>query len=124
LSGFLAGLALLLAVIGLYGVMSLAVTARTSEIGLRMALGAQRGNVIGMILRRVLSTTAVGLAVGVAASLGLSRLVQSMVFGLPVRDPGTLILAAAVLLAAALVAGYLPARNAAGIDPIAALRVD
>jgi ABC-type antimicrobial peptide transport system permease subunit len=77
-----------------------------------------------MILRRVLWTTAVGLAVGVPASLGLSRLVQSMVFGLPVRDPGTLILAAAVLLAAALVAGYLPARYAAGIDPIAALRID
>jgi len=122
LSGFFGVLALLLAVIGLYGVMTLAVTARTSEIGVRMALGAQRGDVIGMILRQVLITTAAGLAVGVPATLGASRFVQSMIFGLPARDPGTLALAAAVLVGAALMAGYLPARHASRIDPMSALR--
>jgi predicted permease len=122
LSGFFGALAVLLAVIGLYGVMTLAVTARTSEIGVRMALGAQRGDVIGMILRQVLITTAVGLAVGVPVTLATSKYVQSMVFGLPARDPATLALAASVLVAAALVAGYLPARYASRIDPMSALR--
>jgi predicted permease len=122
LSAFFGALAMLLASIGLYGVMSLAVTARTSEIGVRMALGAQRADVVVMILRQVLLTAGIGLAVGIPVTLGASRFVQSMIYGLPARDPGTLVLASAVLLAAALLAGYLPARYASRIDPIAALR--
>jgi hypothetical protein len=122
LSAFFGALAMLLAAIGLYGVMSLAVTARTSEIGVRMALGAQRVDVVVMILRQVVRTTGIGLAVGIPVTLGASRFVQSMIYGLPARDPGTLVFASAVLLAAALLAGYLPARYASRIDPIAALR--
>ena len=122
LAGFFGGLAMLLAAIGLYGVMSLAVTARTAEIGVRMALGARRGDVVVMVLRQVLMTSFLGLAVGMPVALGAARFIESMIYGLPARDPGTLAVAAAILLAAALAAGYLPARYAARIDPMQALR--
>jgi macrolide transport system ATP-binding/permease protein len=115
-------LALLMACVGLYGTMSYSVARQVGEIGIRMALGAQRGAVIWMVLRRVLLLAAVGLAISVPAALSASRLVKSFLFGTQPNDPGTLALAGAVLLSAAILAGYAPARRASRIDPLAALR--
>ncbi len=115
-------LALLIACVGLYGTMSYNVARQTSEIGIRMALGAQPGAVVWMVLRRVLMLAAVGLAVSVPAALIASRLVKSFLFETRPNDPGTLALAGVVLLGAAIVAGYAPARRASRIDPLAALR--
>jgi macrolide transport system ATP-binding/permease protein len=120
-TGF-AVLALLIACVGLYGTMSYTVARQVGEIGIRMALGAQRGAVVWMVLRRVLLLTAVGLAISVPAALSASRLVKSFLFGTQPNDPGTLALAAVVLLSAAILAGYAPARRASRIDPLAALR--
>ena len=120
-TGF-AVLALLIACVGLYGTMSYSVARQVSEIGIRMALGAQRGAVVWMVLRRVLLLAAVGLAISVPAALGASRLVKSFLFGTQPNDPGTLALAGVVLLSAAILAGYAPARRASRIDPVAALR--
>jgi macrolide transport system ATP-binding/permease protein len=120
-TGF-AVLALVISSVGLYGTMSYAVTRRTGEIGVRMALGAQRGVVVRMILRQVLVLAAVGLAVGLPAALGASRLVESFLFGTKANDPLALTLAVAILLSAALLAGYVPARKASRIDPMIALR--
>jgi putative ABC transport system permease protein len=117
-------LALLLAAIGLYGVMSYSVAKRTGEIGVRMALGASQRSVASMILREIVTLVAVGSALGVAGALALGRFVEALVFGLAPRDPLTLAAAVAVLLIVALIAGYLPARRAAGIDPIVALRTE
>ena len=102
--------------------MSYSVARQVGEIGIRMALGAQRGAVVWMVLRRVLLLALVGLAVSVPAALIASRLVKSFLFETEPNDPGTLAVAGAVLLAAALVAGYAPARRASRIDPLAALR--
>ena len=115
-------LALLIACVGLYATMAYAVARRTGEIGLRMALGARRGVVIWMVLREVCLLAAVGLALGVPAALGSSRLVASFLFGMQPNDPRALALAAATLLSAVLVAGYGPARRASRVDPIIALR--
>ena len=115
-------LALLMACVGLYGTMSYHVARQVSEIGIRMALGAQRGAVVWMVLRRVLLLAAVGLAISVPAALSASRLVESFLFETRPNDPGTLALAGAVLLGAAILAGYAPARRASRIDPLAALR--
>jgi predicted permease len=117
-------LALLLACIGLYGVLSYAVTQRTNEIGIRMALGAQRGNVIGMILRETSLLIAIGLAVGVPASLASARLIQSKLYGLKPADPLTLFAALAIMIAVSIVSGYLPARRASKVDPLIALRYE
>jgi predicted permease len=122
-TGF-AVLALLMACVGLYGTMSYTVARQTGEIGIRMALGAQRGAVVWMVLRRVLLLAGVGLAISVPAALGASRLVKSFLFETQPNDPGTLALAGAVLVAAAILAGYAPARRASRIDPLAALRHD
>lgn len=115
-------LALLTACVGLYGTMSYTVARQVGEIGLRMALGAQRGTVIWMVLRRVLLLAAVGLTMGVPAALGAFRLVKSLLFETHPNDPATLVLAGVVLLSAAILAGYAPARRASRIDPLAALR--
>jgi macrolide transport system ATP-binding/permease protein len=120
-TGF-AVLALLTACVGLYGTMSYSVARQTGEIGIRMALGAQRGAVVWMVLRRVLLLAAVGLAISVPAALSASRLVESFLFETQPNDPGTLALAGVVLLSAAILAGYAPARRASRIDPLAALR--
>ena len=120
-TGF-AVLALLMACVGLYGTMSYSVARQTGEIGIRMALGAQRGAMVWMILRRVLLLAAAGLAISVPAALSASRLVKSFLFETRPNDPGTLVLASAVLVVAAILAGYAPARRASRIDPLAALR--
>ena len=115
-------LALLTACVGLYGTMSYNVARQVGEIGIRMALGAQRGTVVWMVLRRVLLLAAVGLAISVPAVLSGFRLVKSFLFETQPNDPGTLALAGVVLLGAAILAGYAPARRASRIDPLAALR--
>ena len=120
-TGF-AVLALLTACVGLYGTVSYNVERQVGEIGTRMALGAQRGAVIWMVLRRVLLLAGVGLAISVPAALGAFRLVKSFLFETQPNDPGTLALAGVVLLSAAILAGYAPARRASRIDPLAALR--
>jgi macrolide transport system ATP-binding/permease protein len=115
-------LALAIACVGLYGTMSYTVARRTGEIGIRMALGAQRGTVVWMMLREVVILAAVGLAISVPAALGASTLVESFLFGIKPNDPRSLAAAVLILLAAALVAGYVPARKASRIDPVIALR--
>lgn len=120
-TGF-AVLALLMACVGLYGTMSYGVAQEVGEIGIRMALGARRGTVIWMVLRRGLLLAVVGLAISVPAALGAFRLVKSFLFGTQPNDPGTLALAGLVLLSAALMASYAPARLTSRIDPLAALR--
>jgi predicted permease len=124
LSTVFGALALLLAAIGLYGVMSYSVARRTGEIGVRMALGASQRSVATMILREIVMLVAVGSVLGAAGALGLARFVETLIFGLAPRDPFTLIAAVLVLIAVALVSGYLPARRAARIDPIVALRAE
>jgi len=115
-------LALVIACVGLYGAVSYNVARRTSEIGIRMALGAQRARVVGLILRDVLVLAVAGLAIGLATALSTSKFVASFLYGIKPNDPKALILAVITLLAAALLAGYVPARKAARIDPMTALR--
>jgi ABC-type antimicrobial peptide transport system permease subunit len=115
-------LATLLASIGLYGITAFSVTRRTQEIGIRMALGAARGNVLGLVMREVLILAAAGLTVGVTASLALGRLIESQLFQMRANDAAVTIGAMAVVLSVSLLAGYLPARRATRIDPMQALR--
>jgi putative ABC transport system permease protein len=122
LSGFFGGLALLLAAIGLYGVMSYSVARRRNEIGIRMALGAEPGKVMRLVLWNVALVTAVGLAIGAAVSIGTGRFVNTLLFGLVASDATMIVIAGLTLGSAAIVAGYLPARRAARVDPMAALR--
>jgi predicted permease len=122
LSAFFGLLAMVLAAIGLYGVMSYGVSRRTNEIGIRMALGARGTTVIGMILREVLVLISAGLILGIAIAAASTRFINSLLYGLSPTDPAMFSAAAAVLLMAGVLAGYLPARRAARIDPMAALR--
>lgn len=124
LSSFFAALALLLASIGLYGLMSYGVTRRTREIGVRVALGAQQGTVRWMILRETLTLALFGVAIGIPSGLAASRFIASMLFGLSPGDLSTIVTACLLLLAVAFVAGYLPARRASATDPIVALRTE
>ena len=117
-------LALLLSAVGLYGVLAYSVARRTSEIGIRMALGAMPGQVTWSVLRQTLWLVAIGLAAGVPASIFLARLVEKMFYGVTPTDVVTQAGAAALLAAVALVASYLPARRAGRIDPLAALRYE
>src|SRR4029453_5078728 len=113
-------LALVIASVGLYGTMAYGVARRTSEIGLRMALGAGRGAVIWMVLREVCVLAAIGLAIGVPTAFGTSRLIESFLFEMQPNDPRAWTLAAVILVTAALVAGYGPARRASRVDPMIA----
>jgi predicted permease len=115
-------LALTIACVGLYGTVAYNVARRTSEIGIRMALGAQRGELVWLVLREVLMLAGFGVAVSVPTALTASKLVESFLFGMKRNDPWALATAVATLFAAALVAGYLPARRASSIDPMVALR--
>ena len=115
-------LALVIAGVGLYGTMAYAVERRTKEIGVRMALGARRGNVIWMVLREVCVLAALGLAISLPIALGTSRLIESFLFEMKSNDPRAIALAVATLVSAALVAGYGPARRASRVDPMIALR--
>jgi len=124
LSVFFAGLALLLACIGLYGVMSYTVAGRTREIGLRMALGAGRGQVIQLVLQEGLLLVAAGLVVGIPLSLGSSRLLHSFLFGLKATDPLSLIAVVLLLGIVAALAAFIPARRASKVDPMVALRYE
>jgi putative ABC transport system permease protein len=121
IAGF-AGIGLVLAMVGVFSVMAYAVSVRRREIGIRMALGAQRGQILGMVLRKGLALVAAGIAIGLAASLGLTRLLSSQLWGVSANDPWTLAAVTAVLAATTLTACWLPARRAAKVDPMLALR--
>ena len=124
LCGFFGGLAVLLAAVGLYGVISYTVAQRTNEIGVRMALGSQRAGVIRLILGEVAILIVIGLAVGMALTLAGSKAAGSLLFGLKARDPLTLALAVFILAAIGLASSFLPARRASRLDPMAALRYE
>ena len=122
LSGFFGFLAAVLATVGLYGVMSYIVVQRTNEIGIRMTLGADRREIVAMIVREAGALLVAGLSVGLALSLGAGIAAGSLLFGLKPYDPVTLALAAALLATVAVAASYLPARRASKLDPMVALR--
>jgi putative ABC transport system permease protein len=122
LLGVFAGVALLLAAIGLYGVMAYNVSQRTPEIGIKMALGARRGDVVGEILRHGAILAALGIAAGIGVAQPLARLLKTLLFGVPVWDAGTYAVVLPVLFAVALLATVLPARRASRIDPVQAMR--
>ena len=117
-------LASLLAAVGLYGVMAYVVARRTREIGIRMALGATRQSVAWMILREILGMLAAGLVIGLIAAYGIGRVIESQLFGVKASDPFVFFIAAGLLVAVALLAGWLPSRKAAGVDPMVALRYE
>jgi predicted permease len=124
LSGVFGFLATLLAVIGLYGVMAYTVARRTREIGIRMALGAFQGDVVWMVMREVLILVGIGIAVGLGASIALSKLIQKQLYGVTGQDPGTIVLAGVLLAAVACAAGLIPAIRASRIDAMRALRYE
>ena len=124
LAGVFAGAALTLAAVGIYGLLAFAVARRTQEIGVRVALGAQRGDVLRLILGEGARLAAIGVAVGIGVSLAVTRLMSSLLFGVEATDPMTYAAVAVLLAAVALFASYVPARRAMRVDPIVALRYE
>jgi predicted permease len=124
LSSFFGFFALLLASLGLYGVMAYSVARRTREIGIRMALGAQAGNVLRLVLTETLFLVLIGIALGLPAALAATRLTEGLLFGLTATDPFTIALATLVMITVASLAGWIPASRAARVDPMVALRCE
>jgi ABC-type antimicrobial peptide transport system permease subunit len=124
LSGFFGLLALVLASVGLYGILSYGVASRTNEIGIRMALGAQAGSVRWLIVREALFLVVAGVIVGVPLIVAVTRLASTLLFGLTPTDPLSLLSAALLMIAVSLLAGYLPSRRATRVDPLVALRCE
>jgi putative ABC transport system permease protein len=124
LFGSFAGVALLLAGLGIYGVMAFVVEQRTHEIGLRMALGADRNQVVGLVLKEGMALAGAGLAIGLLGAWGVGRAMQSLLYGIGALDVRAFSAVAAVLLASALAACAVPALRATSVDPIAALRIE
>ncbi|HYL64079.1 MAG TPA: FtsX-like permease family protein, partial [Candidatus Methylomirabilis sp.] len=124
LSSFFALLALVLACIGLYGLLAYEVARRTREIGIRLALGAQRSNVVRLVVRQALTLMVVGATIGIGASLGVTRFMASMLFGVSPNDPVTIVGVTILLAGVALAACYIPARRAMRVDPMVALRYE
>ena len=117
-------MALALGIIGIYGVISYAVSQRTREIGIRMALGAEKGKLTWMFVRAALVLTGIGITVGLAAAAGLARLMQSLLFAVSPLDPISFATVPIVLAAAGALASYLPARRTASVNPVVALRTE
>jgi ABC-type antimicrobial peptide transport system permease subunit len=124
LSSSFAGIALVLACVGLYGTLSYMVARRTNEIGVRMALGAQRANILEMVMRDGWKMALLGIAMGVPLTLAAAKLVESRVYGISPRDPLSLALGAALVLSIALIVGLLPAWRASRVDPMVALKYE
>jgi len=124
LTAFFGLLALLLAAVGLYGVLAYGVSQRTNEIGIRMALGAEPARVLGSVFGNAMRWVGTGIVIGLAAALGASRFLSSLLFGLDPIDPATLLLTTAVLVAVAVLAAFVPARRASRLDPVRALRYE
>ena len=118
------GMALLLGVVGLYGVIAYSVSQRTREIGIRMALGAGKSDVLKMVISQGIKLVLIGVAVGLAGALGLTRFLSGLLYGVKPGDPLTLVAVSALLMAVAFLASYIPARQAAKVDPMAALKQD
>jgi putative ABC transport system permease protein len=124
LLGVFAAIALLLAAIGIYGVMAYSVAQRTREIGIRMALGASRADVLRMVGHRGLMLAIVGVALGLSGALGLTRFMKSLLFGVSPADPETLTAVCALLIGVTIAACYIPARRATKVEPVEALRYE
>ncbi len=124
LSSFFGGLAVLLACVGLYGLMAYAVSQRTHEIGIRMALGAKKSDVLRMVVGNGLKLTLVGIAVGATGAFALTRFLSSLLYGINARDPLTFIAVSLILISVALLACYIPARRATKVDPMVAIRYE
>jgi ABC-type antimicrobial peptide transport system permease subunit len=124
LSAGFGAIALLLACVGIYGVVAYSVARRTAEIGIRVAMGARYGDIVRLALRRTMILVAAGTAIGVAGALAVTKFLGSMLYNVEPRDPVTFAAGAVLLLLTAFVAGYLPARRAARIDPMTALRCE
>ena len=124
LAAFFAVLALLLACIGLYGVMAYRAATRTREIGIRLAIGARQQSVVWMMVRETLLLVTIGAVLGTLASLGVNHFIAAQLFGVTPRDPAAIVVALSVLGCVTLIAGYAPARHASRIDPVQALRAE